>query len=117
MNDYYIINDDDSDDINDEAEESIFFNINKSNHSNIINDNEESNQQYFHQRESYDDKEKNKFINLKNIYNISKALSHDNTIDWKLLPSNYIISIISQCIKNLWFKFFSTYWTYIKFIH
>jgi hypothetical protein len=53
----------------------------------------------------YDD---NKNINLKNIYNISKSLSHTTVIErrgkiWRLLPENYKSLSLEQ-IKEFWKK-------------
>jgi hypothetical protein len=43
-------------------------------------------------------------INLKNIYNISKALSHNNLKDWDLLPIKYS-SLDPYKRENFWNKF------------
>ncbi len=42
-------------------------------------------------------------LNLKNIYNISKSLSHNNTNDWTLLDKNYI-SFNNDNKINFWTK-------------
>ena len=43
-------------------------------------------------------------LNLKNIYNIAKSLSHKSTIKWELLPIKYSSLSINQQ-KNFWKKF------------
>jgi hypothetical protein len=48
----------------------------------------------------------NEKINLKNIYNIAKSLSHTNIIDWILLPKNYM-SLSLETITEFFTKIFN----------
>lgn len=68
----------------------------------LITDNKINNIYYY---KSFNKTNKESILNLKNIYNIAKALSHNSLKEWNLLPNNYI-SLTDTLKKDFFEKLF-----------